>query len=67
MKDLLASYSKLRREFHNIERIQQKAIGLTEQDTKRLDKATVMTKQGFKLIKKVLKSHGIDTSKAKRE
>jgi hypothetical protein len=56
---LLSAYRTLRLDAHDLEElIGSNPDGLTEQDLKRLDKALVLMKAGFKVVKKVLRAHG---------
>ncbi len=64
---LLASYVDLRRDCIAIEELIERGGELTPEDLKRLDKAVTVMKVGFKMVKKVLRSQGVEGLKAWRE
>lgn len=66
---LLATYVALRQECIGLEQLIESgaADGLTADDLKRLDKAVTVMKVGFKMVKKVLRSRGVDGLKVWRE
>lgn len=57
---MLTAYVDLRRDCIAIEELIERGGELTADDLKRLDKAVTVMKVGFKIVKKVLRSCGIE-------
>lgn len=67
VRSLLTAYVDLRRDCIAIEELIERSSDLTADDLKRLDKAVTVMKVGFKMVKKVLRSQGVEGLKAWRE
>lgn len=67
VRALLTAYVDLRRDCIGIEELIERSSDLTPDDLKRLDKAVTVMKVGFKMVKKVLRSQGVEGLKKWRE
>lgn len=63
---IACAYRDMRQACIDMEALIEAQAGLSEQDLKRLDKAVTVMKVSFKLVKQVLRRHGLRGMKPKK-